>query len=84
MAAVLGDGYDIRPLEAGDGPVLATAYRRNREHLAPWDPERPAAFYTEAGQAAHIEERLALEEQGLFENHVIVGPGGELVGRANI
>ena len=48
------------------------------------DPERPAAFYTEAGQAAHIEERLELEQQGLFENHVIVGPDGELVGRANI
>ncbi|HET6938875.1 MAG TPA: GNAT family protein [Nocardioides sp.] len=81
---MLPDGYAFRPLGPEDAAALASAYQRNREHLAPWDPERPAAFYTEAGQAAHIEERLALEQQGLFQNHVIVGPHGELVGRANL
>ena len=81
---MLPDGYSFRPLAPEDAAALASAYERNREHLAPWDPERPAAFYTEAGQAAHIEERLALERQGLFQNHVIVGPEGQLVGRANI
>ena len=77
-------GYSFRALGPEDAAPLASAYRRNREHLAPWDPERPEAFYTEAGQAAHIEERLRLEDQGLFQNHVIVGPDGDLVGRANL
>ena len=78
------DGYSFRPLTLEDAPALATAYLGNRAHLAPWDPVRPREFYTEAGQPAHIAERLALEEQGLFVNHVLVGPDGDIVGRANI
>jgi [ribosomal protein S5]-alanine N-acetyltransferase len=81
---VLPDGYSFRPLHPRDASALAAAYQRNREHLAQWDPERREGFYTEAGQAAHVEERLALEEQGLFQNHVIIGPRDELVGRANL
>jgi ribosomal-protein-alanine N-acetyltransferase len=80
----LPDGYSFRPLTVADAPALATAYLGNRDHLAPWDPERPREFYTEAGQAAHIAERLALEAQGLFVNHLLVGPDGAIVGRANI
>ena len=78
------DGYSFRALEPGDASSLAAAYARNREHLAPWDPERPDSFYTEAGQVAHIEERLDLEERGLFRNYVIVAPDGDVVGRTNI
>jgi ribosomal-protein-alanine N-acetyltransferase len=81
---VLPDGYSFRPLTVDDAPALATAYLGNRDHLAPWDPERPRAFYTAAGQAEHIAERLALEEQGLFVNHVLIAPDGAVVGRANI
>jgi [ribosomal protein S5]-alanine N-acetyltransferase len=81
---VLPDGYAIRPLSLDDAAALAAAYRRNREHLGPWDPERPESFYTEAGQDRNIRERLALEEQGLFRNHLLIGPGGDVVGRANI
>jgi [ribosomal protein S5]-alanine N-acetyltransferase len=84
VTAVVPDGYSIRPLRPGDAAALASAYARNREHLAPWDPERPEEFYTEVGQAAHITERLVLEKQGLFQNHVIVAPDGDLVGRANL
>ena len=81
---MLPDGYSIRPLTIEDAPALATAYLRNRAHLAPWDPERPRQFYSGAGQAAHIAERLSLQEQGLFVNHVLVAPDGDIVGRANI
>lgn len=28
----------LRPLEHSDAAALAAAYRRNREHLAPWEP----------------------------------------------
>ena len=81
---MLPDGYSFRPLTTGDAAGLAAAYVRNREHLAPWDPARPAEFYTEAGMDAHIAERLELEAKGLFRNFVIVGPDGSVVGRANI
>ena len=81
---MLPDGYSFRSLRPDDAVALAAAYARNREHLARWDPERPATFFTEAGQAASIEERLGLEAQGLFQNHLIIGPLGDVVGRANI
>ena len=81
---VLPAGYAFRPLSLADAPALAAAYVRNREHLAPWDPVRPEAFFTPEGQAANIAERLALHEQGLFSNHLIIGPQGDIVGRANI
>ena len=81
---MLPEGYAFRPLRLEDAELLATAYLGNRDHLAPWDPDRPREFYTIAGQASHIAERLALEQQGLFVNHVLIGPDGSIVGRANI
>jgi [ribosomal protein S5]-alanine N-acetyltransferase len=81
---VLPDGYSFRPLVLEDASALAAAYRRNREHLGRWDPVRPESFYTPEGQEAHVSERLALEEQGLFANFTLIGPGGDAVGRANI
>jgi ribosomal-protein-alanine N-acetyltransferase len=81
---VLPDGYSCRPLRHEDAAALAAAYLRNREHLGRWDPVRPESFFTTEGQVAHITERLALEEQGLFANFTLIGPGDEVVGRANI
>jgi len=81
---VLPDGYSFRPLVLEDASALAAAYARNREHLGRWDPVRPESFFTAEGQAAHISERLALEKQGLFANFTLIGPSGDVVGRANI
>jgi len=81
---VLPDGYRIEPLSPDQAPALAAAYLRNREHLGRWDPVRPEAFFTAEGQAAHITERLELEERDLFANFTLFGPGGDIVGRANI
>jgi ribosomal-protein-alanine N-acetyltransferase len=81
---VLPEGYSFHPLSLDQAPALAAAYVRNREHLGRWDPARPESFFTAEGQAAHISERLALEKQGLFANFTLIGPGGEVVGRANI
>jgi [ribosomal protein S5]-alanine N-acetyltransferase len=78
------DGYSFRPLTLDDAPALAAAYVRNREHLARWDPERPAEFYTEAGQLLEVEQRLEMQERGLFALYVVVGPDGDVAGRANI
>jgi [ribosomal protein S5]-alanine N-acetyltransferase len=81
---VLPDGYTLRPLALDDADAVAAAYARNREHLARWDPAREEAFYTPAGQAVDIAARLNQQENGLFDNWVIWGPGGEVAGRANI
>ena len=81
---MLPDGYRVEPLSLDQAPALAAAYVRNREHLGRWDPVRPESFFTAEGQAAHIKERLGLEEQGLFANFTLIGPGGDVVGRANI
>ena len=81
---MLRDDYSFRPFTVGDAEALAAAYQRNREHLERWDPDRPPGFYTVAGQRKEAEERLAMQERGLFALYVIVGPDGALVGRANI
>ena len=81
---MLPAGYSFRPLSVDDAPALAAAYDRNREHLGRWDPARPPIFYTEEGQRQDTEQRLVMQERGLFAMWVIVAPSGEIVGRANI
>ena len=78
------DGYAFRPFVLEDADALARAYVRNREHLARWDPDRQPEFYTVEGQQKDAEQRLEAKERGLFAPYVIVGPDGDLVGRANI
>ncbi|EST19121.1 hypothetical protein M878_43425 [Streptomyces roseochromogenus subsp. oscitans DS 12.976] len=39
-------------------PLVHAAYVANREYLAPWEPHRPDSFFTVAGQAERIAERL--------------------------
>jgi ribosomal-protein-alanine N-acetyltransferase len=81
---VVPDGYSFRPFELEDAAALAAAYTRNREHLARWDPSRPEEFYTVEGQRKEAEQRLEMQERGLFALYVAVGPDGDLVGRLNI
>lgn len=50
----LREGVLIRLLEDADADGLATAYRLNRGHLAPWEPERNDAFFTQEQQAEII------------------------------
>lgn len=50
----------LRQLRLDDAAALVAAYERNRDHLAPWEPLRPAEFFTEAGQTADIAQRLAM------------------------
>jgi ribosomal-protein-alanine N-acetyltransferase len=80
---VLPDGYRLRELTLDDAAGMADAYRRNRTHLAPWDPARDAAFYTEQGQLAVVAGQLAAIRSG----HVaawVIEHDGRLVGRVNL
>ena len=82
---MVAEGYEIRALRRGDGAALAAAFRRNREHLAPWDPDRPASFYTDAGQEVEVERNLIATEKGQSHLYLLwhAGATGEtVVGRA--
>lgn len=49
----------LRPMSLDDAPALTAAFVENSEHLAPWEPVRPAEYFTAAGQKAIIERSLA-------------------------
>jgi ribosomal-protein-alanine N-acetyltransferase len=76
-------GYEVRPLAREDAAPLAAAYVRNHDHLAPWDPVRPPSYYTGAGQAESIAERLAEVADGRAASWLL-WCGDEVVGRVNL
>lgn len=80
---MLPPAYGIRELSSADASALAEAYRRNREHLAPWDPRRDEYFYTEEGQAAAIAGQLEAARNGLVAGWVLTH-GDRIVGRVNL
>jgi ribosomal-protein-alanine N-acetyltransferase len=43
---------------------MAAAYRHNRDHLAPWEPERTDEFFTTGRQSRIIASKLALHAAG--------------------
>ena len=49
----------IRPMRPEDGEELAALYRANRDFLAPFEPERPPAFFTAEGQRDRLDRQLA-------------------------
>ena len=65
------DGFELRPIGPGDAEALAAAFAVNREHLAPWEPDRNEAFYTVEGQRESIQAQLALIEQGRLRGWVL-------------
>ncbi|WP_399933461.1 GNAT family N-acetyltransferase [Streptomyces kanamyceticus] len=79
--ATLAAGVLMRPVTPDDAHALARAHRRNRDHLAPWDPDRPEAFFTTEGQAERIQGQLAEAAAGRAVQWVFVD-GGEIVGHA--
>lgn len=83
MTALLPAGYRIRPLAREDAEALAAAYRRNRDHLAPWDPVRPPEFFTAEGQRAALATQLAQVERGQSAAWVLTHGDG-VIGRVNL
>ncbi|RAG81534.1 alanine acetyltransferase [Streptacidiphilus pinicola] len=62
---VLVDGITLRAAQETDAEGLALAFRRDREHLAPWEPRRPESYFTEVGQAARLQDQLRQQKEGL-------------------
>ena len=60
----LPGGVLLRPLVAGDAAALLDAYLHSREHLLPFEPVRPASFWTLAGQQARLDTMVQQMAQG--------------------
>ncbi|AJT42929.1 acetyltransferase [Psychromicrobium lacuslunae] len=54
----------LRFVELDDAAELAESYRRNQQHLKPWEPRRPDEFFTEVGQRAAAQLKLEELERG--------------------
>ncbi|MEU7577329.1 GNAT family protein [Streptomyces sp. NPDC041068] len=80
-AVTLATDVLIRPVTLDDARALARAYRRNRAHLDPWDPDRPEAFFSEEGQVERVRAQLADGRAGRSA-HWVLDSGGEIVGHA--
>ncbi|MEU2199281.1 GNAT family N-acetyltransferase [Isoptericola sp. NPDC019482] len=76
-------GVTLRLLHPDDGPALAAAYTRNREHLAPWEPVRPPEFFDAGRQAELVATELRSHEDGRSTS-LVLERAGELVGRVNL
>lgn len=68
-----------RLLQAEDAAALAAAYRRNRNHLEPWEPARGPSYFTEQGQRNDIRRKLRELDLGLAWPLVITD-GDEIIG----
>lgn len=72
-----------RLIAARDAAPLADLVVRNRDFLAPWEPIRPAEYFTLDGQRRIIEDALMRYQHETMAPHVIVEDGA-VVGRVNL
>jgi [ribosomal protein S5]-alanine N-acetyltransferase len=73
-----------RLITPDDAPVLAHLTTVNRDFLAPWEPARAEAHFSEAGQRVAIQGVLADHAHGRSLPFVIVNEAAEVVGRVNL
>lgn len=80
---VLAGGIVLRLVEPGDADALGAAYRRNREHLEPWEPTRDEEFFTTRWHRDETALLLGTFEAGRSLPLVLVD-GDVVVGRVNV
>jgi len=73
----------VRLVEVDDAAALAELLQANREFLAPWDPVRDDAYFTEERQRVDVEQVLTQYGQGLVIPYVI-RVEGQVVGRITV
>jgi ribosomal-protein-alanine N-acetyltransferase len=75
----LTGGVRVRVLRPSDAEGMCVAYRRNRDHLIPWEPMRAEEFFTVGGQAASIASKISLHIAGsdvpwvLLDGSLVIG-----------
>jgi [ribosomal protein S5]-alanine N-acetyltransferase len=73
-----------RLVSLDDAAPLASLLRANRQFLQPWEPLRGDDYFTAHGQHGALALALDAHQRGAMVPLVIVGDGGEPVGRINI
>jgi ribosomal-protein-alanine N-acetyltransferase len=73
----------VRPASTEDTGPLAALYRVNRTYLAPFEPDRDEAFFTDTGQAARLDGLLADQRAGRAYPYLIE-VDGQLAGRVTV
>ncbi|GHC34021.1 GNAT family N-acetyltransferase [Streptomyces cinnamoneus] len=83
---VIAPGFLLRPATPDDADGLAVAYRRNREHLRPWEPFRDEAFFTTDGQTDRLRNLAELRRTGRAMPWLLVADEGQgdVVGVVNV
>ena len=79
----LSDDVTLRVVTAHDLESIRDAYRRNREHLAPWEPERAESFYTSTEQGQILANQIAQLGAGSGYPLVMVH-GSAVIGRMTL
>jgi ribosomal-protein-alanine N-acetyltransferase len=72
----------LQLLRAGHAPALLAFERANRTWFARSVPDRGDDFFDRFDE--HLRARLAEQEAGDCRFHVLVGDGGEVLGRVNL
>lgn len=79
LAVSIRQNIVLRLLQPSDATELASAYIRNKAHLAPWEPVRSSEYFTTQWQEQDIVSRQELHDQGLayplalFKDDLIIG-----------
>ena len=80
-----GPHVELRLPEAGDAEAFLDLVVRNRDHFRPYEPRRPPAYFTLAGQRDQIaaaQRQARLGER--YEFGIWMSDGGGLVGRISL
>ncbi|MFJ9029226.1 GNAT family N-acetyltransferase [Streptomyces sp. NPDC102274] len=62
----------LRPATPDDAELVTEALVRNRDHMRPWEPDRPADFYTARAQANRLADP-AVRRWHLVDGARVVG-----------
>ncbi|MFD8740918.1 GNAT family N-acetyltransferase [Streptomyces sp. NPDC059618] len=74
----------LRPAVLDDAEALAALARSQREHLAPWEPERPTHWFTEVGQREALEQAEHDRAADRSYAHLITDAAGSIFGRLTL
>jgi hypothetical protein len=71
----LTDHVQVRVLRLSDAARMTEAYQLNRDHLAPWEPERTDEFFTADAQSKVIAAKRVLYAAGSEATSKSLVPG---------
>lgn len=74
----------LRPAASDDAPALSALVLAQHEHLAPWEPERPAHWFTEAGQREALDQAKTDRAADRSYAFLITDDAGRLLGRLTL